>query len=157
MTHPHPQDPAGDELIEELRVVLDELDPVPPEVLEAARAAIGWRNIDAELAELIHDSWAAESDLAGVRGVAVPRMIAFATLGFGIELEVLDNGDTRELIGQIAPAGPAAIVVHHAGGSRDVRADAYGRFSVEEIPPGPIRIEVRPPDGLPHVTAWLPV
>lgn len=49
--------PDDDEaLLTDLRHVTNELDLIPEHVLAAARAAIGRRTIDAELAELIADS-----------------------------------------------------------------------------------------------------
>jgi hypothetical protein len=43
-------------LLARLQKVFDLVDPVPPSVVEAARAAYSWRRIDAELAELLGDS-----------------------------------------------------------------------------------------------------
>ena len=33
-----------------------EVDPVPPLVIETAKASLGWRRLDADLAELLSDS-----------------------------------------------------------------------------------------------------
>ena len=67
--------PDDDEaLLSELRRVTNELDPIPEHVLTAAHAAIGWRTIDAELAELIADS-AVDVPALLVRGSAQPRQI----------------------------------------------------------------------------------
>ena len=48
----HPTDP----LLDELRRLARAVDPVPDEVTAYARAALGWRRVDAELAELLADS-----------------------------------------------------------------------------------------------------
>jgi hypothetical protein len=53
-----------DDLEIRLSRALDASDPIPEHVLEAARAAIGWRTIDAELAELLHED---SKELAGDR------------------------------------------------------------------------------------------
>ena len=45
-----------DTLWHELRMVIQKGDPVPPEVLQAARESFTWRTIDAELAALTYDS-----------------------------------------------------------------------------------------------------
>ena len=55
-------------------------------MLAAARAAIGWRTIDAELAELIADSAVDEPALL-VRGTAQPRTLTFEAPGLTIEIE----------------------------------------------------------------------
>ena len=59
------------------RGVVAALDPVPQHVIEAAEAALDWRTIDDELAELLHDS-SAEPALAGVRAEASTRVLSFA-------------------------------------------------------------------------------
>ena len=45
-----------DALLAELAGILARVDPVPGEVTLAARSALAWRSMDAELAELLHDS-----------------------------------------------------------------------------------------------------
>ena len=40
----------------ELRAIFAHLDPVPQLLDDAARAAFGWRTVDAEIAELLRDS-----------------------------------------------------------------------------------------------------
>src|SRR2546425_157833 len=77
-------------LLAELRLASAAREPVPPRVLEAARAAYTWRLIDAELAELIADS-ALEAQVAGVRGGVrgeqMPRLVTFEVAG-GTTLEL---------------------------------------------------------------------
>ena len=46
----------SEEVLRELRSLVDEVDPVPAEVTAFAKAALGWRRIDADLAELLSDS-----------------------------------------------------------------------------------------------------
>ena len=45
-----------DELEAELRRLAADREPVPAELVQAALDAFGWRDIDAELAELVYDS-----------------------------------------------------------------------------------------------------
>ena len=49
-------DDPDDTLVSELREYFARVDPVPPLVTEAAKAALGWRRLDADLAELLSDS-----------------------------------------------------------------------------------------------------
>jgi hypothetical protein len=44
------------ELLAEVARAAELADPVPPDVLEAARASLTWLRVDAELAELLADS-----------------------------------------------------------------------------------------------------
>ncbi|MFD0744362.1 hypothetical protein ACFQ1L_23015 [Phytohabitans flavus] len=64
-----------DALMAELRRIAAEVDPVPPSVIEAARAAIFTRHLDHELAELVADSADAGSGLLyeAVRGPGARR------------------------------------------------------------------------------------
>src|SRR5262245_45371457 len=53
--------PTDEELLTALREVAGRADPAPDEVILAARSAIAYRRMDAELAELLYDS-AVEDD-----------------------------------------------------------------------------------------------
>ena len=68
----------------ELRAIFSHVDPVPPLLDDAARAAFTWRTVDAELAELMRDS-ADASEEAGalVRGGGGPRQLSFESPRLG--------------------------------------------------------------------------
>jgi hypothetical protein len=73
-------------------------------------------------------------------------------LGFGavvhgqdlsIEVEVDSSGDGCVLVGQVFPAGASAVEVQvGSGGSTEVPVDELGRFVVEPVPRGPVRLRV---------------
>lgn len=132
-------DEANDELLAELRTLPVALDPVPPAAVAAARSAIAWRTMDAELAELTADS-SVETQLAGVRGVASPAMLTFEAPGLAVEIEVTEVGSVRRLLGQLVPAGPGAVEVRHGGGRVTVTADEVGRFAAPDLVSGPVSI-----------------
>src|SRR5262249_32184936 len=54
--NPTDQTSSDDPLLGQLRRLARTVDPVPNEVTAYARAALGWRRVDAELAELLADS-----------------------------------------------------------------------------------------------------
>ena len=56
-----------EELLAQLRAAAGQADPVPPGVVEAARAALSMRALDAELLELTADSAAAGAAPAATR------------------------------------------------------------------------------------------
>ena len=147
-----------DELQAALGAVLRRADPVPEGVLAMARAALTWRTIDAELAELVHDS--AQGALAGVRGPGGPGA-ATRELGFegptrSLDLVVDDDGHGgRRLVGQVAPPAPGEVVVHHHGGSSTVALDELGRFQVVGLPAGPLHVTVAPAGGGGIRTGWF--
>lgn len=156
-----PDDQADLELLNELRAAASAFDPVPSPVAEAAKAAWTWRTIDAELAELTYDSWTDQAELAGVRGaVAAPtsRLLSFEAREVALELEIVIEGDQRRMVGQIVPAQPGVVEVHHRRGLELVEADTVGRFAVASIAPGLFRLTVRPSGDLHEVaTAWIQV
>jgi hypothetical protein len=151
--------PEDEELLQELRAAARRFDPPPDSVLDAARASLTWRTIDAELAALQFDSVV---DLAatGVRSSEGPRLLTFAAPGLSIEVEVSPIGPRRQLVGQLVPAQPARIDVRHAGGVTTVQADHLGRFGADAISAGPVSLRCHlgdTPSSLPVVTEWIPL
>jgi hypothetical protein len=157
-----PPDPhAG--LLRELRSLLDHLDPVPPEVTEFARAALGWLRIDAELAELLADS-ALESDVGVLTrsAGATRRWLTFRAAEFAIDLEVEVDGTARTLLGQFAPppAG-ASVELQAADGAlaATTESDSLGRFRLRLEAGGRVRLRVltHDPPGALVETSWFPL
>ncbi len=126
---------------DELRELVRRMDPVPDALDEAARVAFTWRTIDAELAELMLDSF--ESELA-VRGGAGPRTLSFEAPQLLIELEVsAGEGRERSLAGQLLPPAPATVAVEQGPGELvTTEADELGRFSFQGLHAGPARVRV---------------
>jgi hypothetical protein len=129
-----------------LRAALASHDPVPPEVVEAARAAFTWRTIDEELAELSFDS-VSDAELAGVRGSG-PRALTFEADDIVIDVEVREDGEERHVHGQVAtpPGTAAAVEVQTPEASMPVTVDALGRFLAAAMHPGPVRLRCSFPD-----------
>src|SRR4051794_11668058 len=100
----------------ELRAVFGHMDPVPPLLDEAARAAFSWRTVDEVLAELTRDSVEDEAGAALVRGAHGPRQLSFESPRLAIELEVVATGPRlRRLEGQLLPPGSATVTVERPG------------------------------------------
>lgn len=142
-----------DQVLAKLSEALEAADPMPESVLEAAKAVFTWRTIDAELASLVFDS--AAEDLVGVRNVEATRQLTFRTPGVEIELVVLSE-TSRRIVGQLVPPQAAEIVLHHEEGTRTVRTDGLGRFTLQEVAAGPIRLVCRLEDesGAVIQTEW---
>jgi hypothetical protein len=150
-----------DILLDELRRVIAALDPVPEAVQIAARAAIEWRTIDAELAALVSDSMVDEPLLA-VRGTAEPRMLTFETPDLTIELEAEPSGDdTLRIVGQLVPPQCAQIAVRHGDDLIATHADERGRFVAAGVESGPVslrcRLDGETGDCRLVETAWLSI
>jgi hypothetical protein len=152
--------PPGDErLLDALRELTARVDPVPPDVVDAARSAIAWRRMDAELAELLYDSVEDQAALAGVRSEGGPRLLTFEAAEISVELEVTPSGDERRLVGQIVPPGEARLQVRHPAGVVEVTADALGRFATGALPAGPVSIRLEPAGAGhgPVETGWVAI
>lgn len=141
---PPPGDGEGDGedgLLAELRGAASRLDPVPPGAVLAARSALAWRSMDAELAELTADSLTGEP--APVRDVEPPALLAFDAPGLTVEVEVLASGGRRRLLGQLVPPQPGRLEVRHRGGRIEVAVDEVGRFAVGGLEPGPVSLRAQ--------------
>lgn len=153
-----------DALLGDLRRLLGEIDPVPEHAQIAARAAIEWRMIDAELAALVHDS-TIDDPVAAVRGGATtaPRALTFEAGDLTIEIEAEPgSGDEgMRLVGQLVPPQPAEVAVLHGEDLTVARADDRGRFVVGGISPGSVSVRCRLDDATGRSrlveTAWLEI
>jgi hypothetical protein len=148
------------ELQESLRTVIDRVDPVPLTVTEFARAALGWRRLDVELAELLSAS-ALAADLAALTrsdGDGA-RWLTFRTDALTIEVEVRSEDASRLLLGQLTPAAAARIEVQSGEGDvlAETDADDHGRFRLTLEATGRIRLRVLSgdPEQAPVETSWL--
>src|SRR5688500_9386673 len=100
------------DLEDELRQAAELFDPVPARLKQAAVAAYAWRTIDAELAELVFDSF--DQPMA-VRGPGRPRLLTFRSEELLIEVEL----DERHLVGRVS-SPPVAMAIQHGGGEAAV-------------------------------------
>ena len=69
-------EPEDDELEHELRQLAASGNPVPPELVQAATEALSWRNVDAELAELVFDSLLNTDEATLVRSWPGRRLVS---------------------------------------------------------------------------------
>jgi hypothetical protein len=122
---------SNDDLGAALHSMLAAVDPVPEAALQAAFAAIGWRDLDSALAQLTADT-AAERELIHLRGQP-PRLLTFRSGETTIDLEVSTDDDGVRLLGQLDPPMAATVTVQSATGSTTTQADARGRFSLDAL------------------------
>ncbi len=147
-----------DALEAELRQTAARFEPVPPEFVDAAKAVFTWRDIDAELAELVFDSLLDADEATLVRGSADRRLVSFSGGGLTIDVEVTAAGQTRTVMGQIAPPQPGVVDIRRKTDTVTVTADELGRFRSGPLPPGPLSLRLRPAAGTPGpavVTDWV--
>jgi hypothetical protein len=146
--------------LDDLRQLAREVDPVPDDVNSFAKAALGWRRIDAELAELLSDSVLESEAHAATRGVARARVVTFRASDLELDVEIRPAEPGVALLGQLAPGVSATIDVQRDDGSTvaAAEADRLGRFRAELPEGGRIRLVVRREPPAPSIeTSWLDV
>jgi len=145
-----------DELLDQLRSVLRRTDPVPAEVTDFAKAALGWRRLDTELAELLEDSALESESVALARGVAGIRSLTFRSTELTIDLEVQPG----TLLGQLAPP-PVAATVELQAENGDVidtaESDTLGRFRLALDAEGRFRLRILRDGASAIETSWFSI
>jgi hypothetical protein len=125
-----------------------DLEPIPADVIEAARSAFTWRLGDAELAELLFDS--ASEELAGVRGHTMDRRsFRFGSGDFVVRIHLTE----ASLVLMIEPPLSVACRVVTGEGASEHVTDDLGELVVD-APDFPFRVEVELPAGT-TVTPWI--
>lgn len=153
---PLPHDASDDDLLAALAGALAEAQDVPASVAASGRALYVWRTVDAELAELVHDS---ADDLApapsGVRdGGGEVRSLSYRWPGLLLEVDVEHR--PAVLRGQlVASEGtvPDQVSVDVVDGSSTTAAvDAGGWFAIEPFLTRGRRFRLRCGS---HLTPWI--
>jgi len=149
-------------LMAELRAFFAEADPVPPVVTETAKASLGWRRLDADLAELLSDSALEDESLALARGAGAPvRAVTFSSSALTIDLEVHVDDQSRTLLGALSPPASVELEIQTiAEAPLSATTDHLGRFRVRLPAGGPIRLRVLGGEGHtgpPVETSWITV
>jgi hypothetical protein len=137
-------------LISLLRTGLDASDPAPADVTDFAKAALSWRDIDAELAQLSYDS---SEEPAAVRGVATARILAFQSSEWMVDLEY--DPFSGHLMGQIEPPGQMTVELHVVGKVLRTESDDEGRFGFDGISNGPVALVIRIEGEQVVKTEWI--
>jgi hypothetical protein len=160
-------DHTDENLIEELRGLFAKDDPVPPLVVDTAKASLGWRRLDADLAELLSDSaLEAAGEPALARGTAQVRSVSFGAGGTTIDVEIQGDGQERRILGQLSPPAGATVELQFAEAaveSISVGVDELGRFRAALPDASAFRLRVGAPDagaegGVAYVeTSWVPL
>lgn len=144
-----------DQLLASLGEAVRSAKDVPARFVEIGKAAFTWREIDAELAALTHDS--ADSAIgrvaAGTRAdPADLRTLTFVASRLTVELEVVPDA----LLGQLVPPQPGEIELLRRDGATSMAAvDDVGWFAIRPLPSGLFRLRVRPAQGEPVMTEWI--
>jgi hypothetical protein len=151
-----------DILLGDLRRIAGVVDGPPAGVLAAARAAYLARDLDGELAMLTGDSRIAEdSAYEPVRTDPAPAqghwLLSFEGGGVQVDMEVDEYNGRLRVIGQFSGASGDDYHLESAGGRRRIDVDSLGRFILDDVTHGPIRLKCHSTDGAPVTTVWVTI
>jgi hypothetical protein len=140
----------SDPLLDRLTGLLRDADPVPPDVLAAAKASLDWLDIDTAVARLVADSL---REAAAVRGTGA-RLLTFETDDVVIDIEVSEIGERLRIVGQVVPARAVTVCAEQPAATVEVRTDGLGRFTIDDLAIGRTRFVCVPEAGAPVRTEW---
>jgi hypothetical protein len=156
------EDMSDDDVMVALGAGVRATEPVPADVVAAAKASFTWRSIDAELAALTFDSITESRELAGVRSSGdEPRALTFEYGDVVVEVEINEDARGRAVVGHVTPAGLEWVEVHQASVPEPVHLDPdeRGRFRAP-VGSGPFRLLCRFRDDSPVpmlMTDWVTI
>lgn len=144
-------------LLTRLSAIAQQVDGPPPLAFELGRAALSWRPVDSELAQLVADS-ALES--AVVRSMEpATRLLSFEFDDMTIEIQVSVRRDRWSLLGQVLPEPPApdgvVRVETNAGAEASAPLDPLGEFEIDDVPGNLIRLRIEVPGTTAVTTEWV--
>ena len=143
-----------DRFLAELGEAMRAARAVPDSFVQAGKSAFAWHDVDSELARLVSDSAAEDSQVsAGMRSErAVLRSLTFATAELTIDVDVQPDA----LRGQVAPPQAGTVQVRGQGVTvQDFPIDEVGWFVIRPVPTGPYRLSIRLANGLTALTDWI--
>ncbi|MHA6801490.1 hypothetical protein [Bounagaea algeriensis] len=144
--------------LRELGELLDACDPVPPEALHTAYAAVRRRWSErARTLSLVGDAVRTSS----VRSGGSARVLTFRMATHVLEMDVCQtcpdwcsvSGSALLADGVDAPDGD--VVLRHAAGDSAAELDEFGGFHLSAVARGPLSVVFRPEGELPAVADWL--
>jgi hypothetical protein len=151
----HPEDA----ILAALRRIATAVDGPPSTVVDAARAAFLTRDLDAEIAALTADSRAADQtayEPARADGPAQGQwLLSFEGGGLHIDIEMNNERDHLRLLGELSGPPVSECTLHAERGPIRVDLDSLGRFIVDGLTHGPVRLRCVLADGRRITTTWV--
>lgn len=137
-------DEVDRELLESLARIAAVVDPEPTYLRDWGRAALSIRRVDAELADLVADSQLASGSVRS-SGLTSTRILAFARDAVALDVQAHLSDTGWQLIGVLEGADPGGFRVDVEAASAGVLSavlDPLGRFTLEGVPSGLIRLRI---------------
>jgi hypothetical protein len=129
-------------LLDGIRDMFQEADPMPVDLPERIRFSLALRGLEIEVARI-----AAEENppLIATRSAEQSRTITFDSDSLTIMIRIDSNRDgTARVDGWLAPSQRREIEMKTAAGSLTILSDEQGRFAFASVPRGTAQLVVRP-------------
>lgn len=141
-------DAADAALLAEVAALLEQVDPVPADLVERVQFALALDEVFAEVAQLTRltmDALAVRSEPGvGTR----TESLTFSADRLTAMVTVTRAGTDRvRMDGWLAPEGPMHVSLRMQDGTRETTADDAGRFVFEDLPDGFAQLSFRPVDA----------
>lgn len=136
-------DETDQELLAELSRLYEQMDPVPPGLVDRVGFTLTLANMEMELARFVSDS----VDPVGARGEEGARTLTFSAENLTVMVTITRVGRLRyRMDGWLAPGGGMHVELRLQGASNDdAHADDDGSFG--QVPSGLARLVFHPTEG----------
>ncbi len=148
---------ADADLLQQLGLIVDVVDPVPDGVIATGKALFALRDVDAELMQVVETD-ALES---AVRGPSASRMHFFELGDLSLDVELTIGDPFAEVLGAVVltsgepvPTG-CTVVLETTSASYSTGVEPDGRFTLTHVPLGLLRFRMERSDHPPLLTPWV--
>ncbi|MDQ2756526.1 MAG: carboxypeptidase regulatory-like domain-containing protein [Actinomycetota bacterium] len=144
-------------LLGQLGTIVDVVDPVPADVIAAAKALFALRDVDAELMQVV-DTDGLQS---AVRGPSARRMHFFELGDVAVDVELTIGDPFAEVLGAVVltsgePVPPGwSMVLETTSASYSTPVEPDGRFTLARVPLGLVRFRMERGSDAPLTTPWV--
>lgn len=135
-------DEADLRLLDGIREMFQEADPMPADLPERVRFSLALRDLEIEVARIAAEE---DSRLVATRGAEQSRTITFDSDSLTIMIRIDANRDgTARVDGWLAPPQRREIEMKTGADAMTVLSDGQGRFAFASVPRGTAQLLVRP-------------
>lgn len=134
--------------------VFEQDEPIPEYLVRLAQESYTWRDVDAEMLDLLIDS--ARDELVLVRAESLQRFMAFGSNDRGVHFECRRQGSGFSVHGSVVPEGIHEVRAHRSGQDDIIAStDTLGSFSFDRLEKGSMRFTIGLEDGQTMRTPWF--
>ncbi len=142
-----PLDDVDFGLLDDIRGLFQEADPMPADLPERIRFSLALRDLEIEVARLAAEQ---NQPTTAVRGTEQSRTITFDSDSLTIMIRIDANRDgTVRVDGWLAPPQRRELEIRATADSLSTASDEQGRFAFVRVPRGTAQLVVRPAESGP--------